>query len=444
MNLSVSALLRYLKDKLDSDGQLQNIVVNGEISNFHRHQSGHLYFSLKDESAAISCVMFRYAAASLNFMPANGDAVVVKGNISIFMASGQLQLYVTQMRMDGIGALFLRYENLKKALSAQGLFNDEHKKIKPLYPLNVAVLVGDKSAAMSDIKINFAARWPLCNVDYYPVLVQGNEAAKDIITTLSVVDKKGYDAIILARGGGSFEDLFCFNDEELAYAIYNLQTFIITGIGHEQDFTIADFVSDMRAPTPTGAVVILTPNISDVLKSIDDAELSLRQNMQRRLDMLKEKLERLKTSRVFTVKNFILQDNEMRLDYLKTRLYAVVSQKQQLLPLIQKHLENIKHRVIILYHNKNDYFLRLNNDLNSKMAYKSNLFKERLSKNLALLKAYSYENILRRGYALPLKDGKVINSVNSINLNEDFELQMHDGRLLVTYKEDISDGERKI
>ena len=306
MNLSVSALLRYLIDKLDGDGQLQNIVVNGEISNFHRHQSGHLYFSLKDESAAISCVMFRYAAASLNFMPANGDAVVVKGNISIFMASGQLQLYVTQMRMDGIGALFLRYENLKKALSAQGLFNDEHKKAKPLYPLNIAVLVGDKSAAMSDIKINFAARWPLCSVDYYPVLVQGNEAAKDIIATLSIVDSKGYDAIILARGGGSFEDLFCFNDEELAYAIYNLQTFIITGIGHEQDFTIADFVSDMRAPTPTGAVVMLTPNISDVLKSIDDAELSLRQNMQRRLDTLKEKLERLKTSRVFTVKNFIL------------------------------------------------------------------------------------------------------------------------------------------
>ncbi len=444
MNLSVSALLRYLKDKLDGDGQLQNIVVNGEISNFHRHQSGHLYFSLKDESAAISCVMFRYAAASLNFMPANGDAVVVKGNISIFMASGQLQLYVTQMRMDGIGALFLRYENLKKALSAQGLFNDEYKKAKPLYPLNVAVLVGDKSAAMSDIKINFAARWPLCSVDYYPVLVQGNEAAKDIIATLSIVDKKGYDAIILARGGGSFEDLFCFNDEELAYTIYNLQTFIITGIGHEQDFTIADFVSDMRAPTPTGAVVMLTPNISDVLKSIDDAELSLRQNMQRRLDTLKEKLERLKTSRVFTVKNFILQDNEIRLDYLKTRLYATVSQKQQLLPLIQRHLENIKHRVIILYHNKNDHFLRLNNDLNSKMAYKSNLFKERLSKNLALLKAYSYENILKRGYALPLKDGKVINSVNSINLSEDFELQMHDGRLLVTYKEDISDGERKI
>ena len=444
MNLSVSALLRYLKDKLDGDGQLQNIVVNGEISNFHRHQSGHLYFSLKDESAAISCVMFRYAAASLNFMPANGDAVVVKGNISIFMASGQLQFYVTQMRMDGIGALFLRYENLKKALNAQGLFNDEHKKAKPLYPLNVAVLVGDKSAAMSDIKINFAARWPLCSVDYYPVLVQGNEAAKDIIATLSIVDSKGYDAIILARGGGSFEDLFCFNDEELAYAIYNLQTFIITGIGHEQDFTIADFVSDMRAPTPTGAVVMLTPNINDVLKSIDDAELSLRQNMQRRLDTLKEKLERLKTSRVFTVKNFILQDNEMRLDYLKTRLYAVVSQKQQLLPLIQRNLENIKHRVIILYHNKNDYFLRLNNDLNSKIAYKSNLFKERLSKNLALLKAYSYENILKRGYALPLKDGKVINSVNSINLNEDFELQMHDGRLLVTYKEDISDGERKI
>ena len=189
---------------------------------------------------------------------------------------------------------------------------------------------------------------------------------------------------------------------------------------------------------------MLTPNISDVLKSIDDAELSLRQNMQRRLDTLKEKLERLKTSRVFTVKNFILQDNEIRLDYLKTRLYATVSQKQQLLPLIQRHLENIKHRVIILYHNKNDHFLRLNNDLNSKMAYKSNLFKERLSKNLALLKAYSYENILKRGYALPLKDGKVINSVNSINLSEDFELQMHDGRLLVTYKEDISDGERKI
>ncbi|MBP5279697.1 MAG: exodeoxyribonuclease VII large subunit, partial [Erysipelotrichaceae bacterium] len=257
--LTVSSLLRYLKTRLDNDTNIQKIYVVGEISNYHRHFSGHLYFTLKDEKAAINCVMFKSAAALLNFEPKTGDKVIVYANTSIFEASGQLQLYVLKMNPQGLGDLYARYEALKKKLSEEGKFDDDHKiELEKTYLEKVAVLVGDKSAAMSDIKICFKRRWPLCKVDYYPVLVQGPDAPKDIIPKLKQVDELGYDAIILARGGGSFEDLFCFNDEQLVNTIYDLKTFIVTGIGHEQDFSLADFVADLRAATPTAAVELIT------------------------------------------------------------------------------------------------------------------------------------------------------------------------------------------
>ena len=211
--ISVSALLRYLKNRLDSDDNLQKIYVKGEISNFHRHFSGHLYFTLKDEKAAISCVMFKSSAVSLRFDPKNGDKVIVYANTSIFEASGQLQLYVQKMTLDGLGNLYARYEALKIKLAEEGKFAQEHKKEMPfIYPDRIAVLVGDKSAAMSDIITCFQRRWPLCKTDFYPVLVQGELAPASIIKQLKKVDDLGYQAIILARGGGSFEDLFCFND----------------------------------------------------------------------------------------------------------------------------------------------------------------------------------------------------------------------------------------
>lgn len=437
MNLSVSTLLHYLKNKLDTDKQIQNIIVAGEISNFHHHQSGHLYFSLKDDLATISCVMFRFAASSLNFKPKNGDKVLVKANTSIFEASGQLQLYVVMMKLDGIGELFLQFEKLKQKLEAGGYFLVEHKKVKPAFPLKIAVLVGDKSAALSDIQTNFKNRWPIAKVDYYPVLVQGNQASKDIINQLLKVDELNYDAIILARGGGSFEDLFAFNDEQLAYTIFNLKTFIITGIGHEQDFTIADFVADLRSPTPTAAVVMLTPDYREVQAKIDNCLSRISKSMQITFNQKREKLQAMLQSRIFTVDKYLLQDRIMKLEFLKTKLYNSIEKRQTIVSKINSLNTRSKTALFAKIQTSTKELalreLRIKQVLGSKLERAKNLNK-RLS---VLLEAYSFENVLKRGYALMLKDGKLIHRKQELVLNQDYELKMYDGSISVTYKEDL-------
>lgn len=382
--LTVTSLVRYLKNKLDTDSNLQRICVAGEISNYHRHYSGHLYFTLKDENAAISCVMFKSAAASLSFEPKTGDKVVLTANTSLFETSGQLQLYVLKISLDGLGDLYQKYEALKKKLTAQGIFDDEHKiELSKQYVDNVAVLVGDKSAAMSDIKTMFARRWPLCKVDYYPVLVQGDSAPKTIISKLKEVDKLNYDAIILARGGGSFEDLFCFNDEELVNTIYKLKTFIITGIGHEQDFTLADFVSDMRAPTPTAAVELITPELDEVIELVDDYNAELNKSINIKFNKCK-----------------------MNFDY---------------------YLEKLIHYQA--------HIISISNSIDNKLIQMKGLIKNKLDNNRlsfkrlnTLLEAYSINNTLNRGYTLVLQNDKVVK--NKKNLKKDvFEVKFIDGSI---------------
>ena len=404
--LTVSSLLRYLKARLDNDSNIQKIYVVGEISNYHRHFSGHLYFTLKDEKAAVNCVMFKSAAASLSFEPKTGDKVVVYANTSIFEASGQLQLYVLKMNPQGLGDLYARYEALKKKLTQEGKFDEQHKiELEKIYLEKVAVLVGDRSAAMSDIRICFSRRWPLCRVDYFPVLVQGPDAPKDIISRLREVDDKGYDAIILARGGGSFEDLFCFNDEELVNAIYDLKTFIVTGIGHEQDFSLADFAADLRAATPTAAVELITPDLADVMDLIESYEESLKTSLY-------DSYER----------------RQMEFDYLYSRLIgyrsrfsAIQNRIDSMTAIMEKdvsHMLERKSSIIDQY--MSSLALRLNFRLNeAKLSYK------RLN---TLLEAYSSENVLKRGYTMVLQNDRVIKSKAELK-DEEFELKFHDGMI---------------
>ena len=380
--ITVSTLVRYLKNKLDTDDRLQRVLVSGEISNYHRHYSGHLYFTLKDETSAINCVMFKSSAASLKFEPKTGDKVIVTANTSIFETSGQLQLYVTKITLDGLGDLYAKYEALKNKLQENGIFDDEHKiELSKKYINNVAVLVGDNSAAMSDIKTTFSRRWPLCNVDFYPVLVQGENAPNEIIEKLIEVDKLGYDAIILARGGGSFEDLFCFNDEKLVMTIYSLNTFIITGVGHEQDFTLVDFVADCRAATPTASVELITPNIEDVVAEIDEC----RETMN---DLIRQKID----------------NTRMKFDYCFEKLAHY-----------QTHLEKIELNIDNIVSNIE---IKINNKLEN---YKLNL-----KRYTTLLEAYSSENVLKRGFTIVLQDGKVVKKKKEIKKNE-FEIRFIDG-----------------
>ena len=391
MSITVSTLVRYLKNKLDSDDKLQNVKVQGELSNFHKHSSGHLYFTLKDDKSAISCIMFSSKASSIKFEPKNGDKVEISANTSMFEVTGQLQLYVNSMKLAGVGDLYQQYEMLKNKLTEEGYFDEDHKKeLSSYYPERVCVLVGDKSAAMSDIKTCFERRWPLTSVDYYPVLVQGKDAPKDIIKTLKEVDKKYYDVIILARGGGSFEDLFCFNDEELVKTIYNLETFIVTGIGHEQDFTLADFVADLRAPTPTASVELITNNIVDVIDEINSLSNDLFNIISKKIDNL-----------------------SIKLDYYFTKVNSYSSK----LELINNGIDNSV------------------NEMNTLIKHLLVSKKDELNSKLNLLNAYSIDNTLKRGYSLVYKDNKLVKNKKNVRKDDELDIRLYGGNIKATVKE---------
>jgi exodeoxyribonuclease VII large subunit len=350
--------------------------------------------------------MFKSAAVSLRFDPKNGDKVVVYANTSIFEASGQLQLYVQKMTLDGLGDLYARFEALKIKLAAEGKFDDSHKIDKPfVYPEKIAVLVGDKSAAMSDIITCFNRRWPLCQTDYYPVLVQGELAPASIIKQLKKVDELGYQAIILARGGGSFEDLFCFNDEELVNTIYDLKTFIISGVGHEQDFTLTDFVADMRAPTPTAAVELLTPDIGDVIYEVEAYE-----------DRLHELLKRK------------LSDKMMMLDYLNQKLLNYGNHFKVMSNEIDNSLQKIRNDLlhkIEMTRGDVDHSLY---DLRVKLDFRLSEHSSKLERLATLLKAYNVDNVLNRGYVLVSQDDKLVKNKKQLQ-DGIFNIRFADGKI---------------
>lgn len=269
--LTVSQINTYLKSIFEYDENLRNIYVSGEISNFTNHyRTGHFYFTLKDEKAALKAVMFRSAASRIRFTPENGMKVIIRGNISVFERDGVYQLYAEDMMPDGIGALNLAFEQLKRKLAALGMFSDEHKKPLPQFPQKIGVITSPSGAAVHDIMTVLERRYPCAEIVFEPVAVQGDSVAPQIAAAIEKFNRlNGADVLIVGRGGGSIEDLWAFNEEEVAYAIFNSDIPIISAVGHETDFTIADFVSDMRAPTPSAAAEIAVPNYLDLLYTID-------------------------------------------------------------------------------------------------------------------------------------------------------------------------------
>ena len=413
MSIAVSKLVRYLKNKLDGDANLSNVSIFGELSNFHSHNSGHLYFTVKDEKAALSCVMFSSSARRLNFKPKNGDKVELTGSVSLFETTGAMQLYVSSMRLQGLGDLHAQYERLKAKLYEEGYFSAEHKKAKPnLYPNKVAVLCGDASAAMSDIKICFARRWPLSNVDYYPVLVQGMDAPENIINTLLKVDEMGYEYIILARGGGSFEDLFCFNDERLVKTIYSLKTFTVTGIGHEQDFTLSDFVADLRAATPTAAVELITPDIKKVEELLSEYKDSLNESVNYKLIAFRDLLDKLKSSKYLNEPLLLADKSRLKIDYYASRL------------------KNIEHKFALISNNLDNNLKIMASVLDNKIKKKDVELKH-LSE---LLKLYSVDNTLSRGYSLIYKEDKIIKEKTELAKGDEIKIRLYKGNVEAVIK----------
>ena len=314
--LEISDVNNYIKMLIDKDLFLGKIYVKGEISNFKKHSRGHFYFTLKDDNSRINAVMFASSALGVNFMPKDGDKVLVEGRISAYPASGSYQIYVNNMELDGIGKLFIEYEKLKKKLLAEGLFDKSHKKAIPKYPSKVGVITADTGAAIKDIVSTIKRRYPICQVILFPSLVQGEYAKDSIVKQIKIADTYNLDTLIVGRGGGSIEDLWAFNEEVVARAIYDANTPIISAVGHEIDFTIADYVADLRAPTPTGAAEMCVPTIMDTQILINNFVIRLNKNIKNMVNQKFIMLERFKRSYILKNPLYLINESDKKLSLL--------------------------------------------------------------------------------------------------------------------------------
>lgn len=433
--MKVSALVRFLKSKLDNDGYLQRILVSGEISNFVNHRSGHWYFTLKDEQSRLSCVMFSSNASRCNFIPKDGDKVIVQVNTSIFETSGQLQLYCTAMKQDGLGDLHIQFELLKKKLLDEGYFDENHKKAIPLYPMNIGVITGRNTAAREDVISTLKRRWPLAKVIERHTLVQGDNASIQIIKALEELDKESLDVLLLVRGGGSLEDLWAFNDENLAKCIYNLNTPIITGVGHEIDYTIVDFVSDKRAPTPTGAAELTTPNLEEVKQNISLIRQTILQRCTRIMQLSRSELNRVTTHPIFKSPEILTQQKKLQIDYMNSKLYIVKTNIQTNKILQQRLNQRFNQAFSKIVYEYRHTIQDSNQKLNHLVENHLKSSKEQLGKKIGLLDAYSPLNVLKRGYAVSYYNDRIVNSITQIHKNDELKIRYSDGEVLATVKE---------
>ena len=318
--LTVSRINRYIKYKLDNDENLQTVYLKGEISNFKNHTSGHFYFTLKDETSRIPAVMFKSSASKVNFNPQDGMNVLVTGRISCYEANGNYQIYVEEMLEDGIGNLYVEFEKLKKKLGERGYFDEKHKKPIPKFPKRIGVITASTGAAIRDIITTINRRYRLAEIILIPTLVQGERAGEDIVCSLGKAKGLDLDVIILGRGGGSIEDLWAFNEEIVADAIFNMDIPIISAVGHEIDFTISDFVSDLRAPTPTAAAELAVPNTIDLINNINQMKTRLSKSILNKLELNKNKLNALLNSYILKNPKGLYEVKMQKLDNLVDKL----------------------------------------------------------------------------------------------------------------------------
>lgn len=330
MAVTVSDLNTYIKNKIANDEALNAVVVKGEISNFKAHYTGHYYFTLKDDKSLIKCIMFKTYAQNLKFIPKDGMKIIVFGGVSVFERDGIYQIYVKAMEQSGLGDLYEAYEKLKASLEEEGLFNETHKKKIPINPKIIGVLSSQTGAVIRDIINVSTRRNPNCYIRLLPVPVQGSGASKEIANAIKIMNEKQLaDVIILARGGGSLEDLWPFNEEIVARAIYDSKIPIISAVGHETDFTIADFVADLRAPTPSAAAEIANPDIYELKNKIAVARERTRQALNKKMELLKLKYNNIMKSKVFLDPLRIINDNYLRLDNNIKEITNIIKLKQK-------------------------------------------------------------------------------------------------------------------
>ena len=407
--ISVTALTRYIKFKIDNDVHLQEVYLKGEISNFKAHTRGHFYFTIKDETSRINAIMFSYNASKIKFMPEDGMKVLVKGKISVFESTGNYQIYVEEMSEDGVGNLYVAFEQLKKKLGDEGLFDAKYKKPIPKIPMRVGIVTAPTGAAVKDILSTIKRRFPICKTILFPCLVQGELAKDDIVKKLDIADNYDLDVIILGRGGGSIEDLWPFNEEVVARKIFNCKTPIISGVGHQIDFTICDFVSDVRAETPTGAAERAVPMLSDLLLEIDNYKTRYTNAIRRILDNNKLRLKKLKESYVLKNPLSMYEIKEQKLDNIIDKLNTCMN---AVIYTAKSKLEIIENSIIfkdpkVLYDDK----LKKTNHLIEKLEILNPL------------------NALKRGYSITKKDNKCITSIKDIKKDNNIGIMIKDGEI---------------
>ena len=383
--ITVEELNKYIKEKVDGDEFLNNVYVKGEISNCKLHYTGHIYFTLKDEKSLIKCVMFKSYTPHLSFIPKDGMKVIVFGTVSVFERDGVYQIYCKAMKQDGIGTLYEKYLELKSKLEKEGLFDESHKKKIPKYPNTIGVLTAKTGAVIRDIINVSTRRNPNVHIKLLPVPVQGDSAADEIVKGIKRMnDEHIADVIILGRGGGSLEDLWPFNEEKVAYAIYNSEIPIISAVGHETDFSISDFVSDLRAPTPSAAAELAVPNMEDVNDKILQYENEMKRALRKKVEILRLKYEKCMSLRVF--KEPAQKINEKRIN----------------IDIIMKRIETSTNLKIV---NSKNQFANLANKLDG----------------LSPLKTLS------RGYSITTKNNEVIKSVKDLKKDDVINVKMQDG-----------------
>lgn len=426
--LTVSTLNRYLKAKIDSDEQLQKILIKGEVSNFKHHSSGHLYFTLKDETSRINAVMFASKARKLPFELENGMKVLIQASVSVYDVAGTYQLYVDNIEQDGLGNLYLRYEQLKKALALEGLFNQEHKQEIPKFPSKIAVLSAYPSAALADIVRTIKLRFPVVRVIVFPIPVQGKGAYLHIIKTLNYVDSLGFNTIIIARGGGSLEDLWNFNEEALARAIYNCKTPIISGVGHEIDYTICDFVADCRCATPTAAGIKATPDLVELKQNVNNINYTLNTLMKQKITLNKQMLNKLNSFYLFKNPNKLFEDKKVKIDYLSDRLKDIFTYNLNLQSNKAKNLiQTFNHQANLFTLEQKNHLNLINQTMEQLMKQKIKYEKEKLYYTLSKLNTLSPLKVLERGYAIVLKEDNVVLTVNELKTGDKIKIKMKDG-----------------
>ena len=420
--LTITAITRYLKYKLDSDEHLKNVFLKGEISNFKAHSTGHLYFSLKDETSKINAIMFSANAKKLKFHPPDGSKVLLVGRISVYEATGNYQIYVEDMIEDGVGNLYIAYEKLKAELAKEGLFDDSHKKKIPKIPSKVGIITAPTGAAIKDIISTIRRRFPLCETILFPSLVQGENAAVDIVKNIKLADTYDLDVLIVGRGGGSIEDLWPFNEEIVARAIYEANVPIISAVGHEVDFTIADFVSDLRAPTPTGAAELAVPNQTDVLKHIEQLRIRANENIYKKINYQKLYLDSLKNSFVIKSPMIMYENKKQKLDM----------NLEKIKNLINNILEVRKSKFNLL---KSNYLLNNPNEI-----YKHQQI--RLENIIDKLNIINPLNTLKRGYTLTYSNDNIVKDIKDIKVGNVIKTRFTNGTVesTVTNIMEVKDG----